>query len=279
MNYEMGPAVQRLKINDFLLDCGKVNNPRDFSVQVLKKVDALIPYDQGRVYFLDDQGEIVDKFLLGVDPQIFEEYKDRYSKVDGGQYAVSRRIKKYSGLGCVEELAHDWTVERDDEFLTKHLKPQGIRYSFGLPLYDMRNSLKCSIILDRICRAKYGCAEMNIMATILPHLNNLHKNFFFNSPGSGVSAGRTISGLTARENEIALLLYKGAAPALIGEQLFISLTTVYKHIAHIYEKLSVSTRQELLVKLYNGYFARQNVTPLASAAVPATLAGLGSRYS
>ncbi|MDR2740223.1 MAG: helix-turn-helix transcriptional regulator [Treponema sp.] len=274
MSYQMGTVVQRLQINDFLLDCGKVNHPRDFSVQVLKKLDALIPYDQGRVYFLDDQGEIVDKFLLGVDPQIFEEYKKRYSTLDGGQYSVSRRIKKYSGLGSVEELAHDWTVEaRDNEFFTKHLKPQGIRYSFGLPLYDMRNSLRCIIILDRVGRGKYGCAEMNIMATILPHLNNLYKNYFFDSSGSGANAGGTISSLTARENEIVLLLCKGAAPVLIGEQLFISLTTVYKHIAHIYEKLSVSSRQELLVKLYDGHFVRRNATPLSSATVPAKWPG------
>jgi DNA-binding CsgD family transcriptional regulator len=207
--------------------------------------------------FLDDQGEIVDKFLLGVDPQIFDEYKERYSKVDGGYYSVSRRVKKYSELVRVEELAHDWTVERDDEFFTRHLKPQGIRYSFGLPLYDMQNSLRCTIILDRVGREKYGHTEMNIMTTILPHLNNLHKNYFFNSSNSGRNADGAIPGLTARENEIALLLCRGVAPTLIGEQLFISLTTVYKHLAHIYEKLSVSSRQELLVKLYSGHFERQ----------------------
>jgi DNA-binding CsgD family transcriptional regulator len=121
----------------------------------------------------------------------------------------------------------------------------------------MQNSLRSSIILDRVSREKYGCTEMNIMAAILPHLNNLHKNFFFNSSDSGLNASGVIPGLTARENEIALLLCRGVAPALVGEQLFISLTTVYKHIAHIYEKLSVSSRQELLVKLYNGHFERQ----------------------
>jgi DNA-binding CsgD family transcriptional regulator len=258
MSYQMGTPVQRLKINDFLLDCGKVNHPRDFAIQILRKLETLIPYDQGRVYFVDDRGDIVDKFLLGVDTQIFEEYKARYSKVKGGYYSMSGRIKKYSEINGVEELAHDWTVEieKDDEFFTRHLKPQGIRYSFGLPLYDMQNSLRSSIILDRVGRAKYGCAEMNIMAAILPHLNNLHKHFFFDRPDSRVNAGGVIPGLTARENEIALLLCRGIAPALVGEQLFISLTTVYKHIAHIYEKLSVSTRQELLAKLYKGYFER-----------------------
>jgi DNA-binding CsgD family transcriptional regulator len=121
----------------------------------------------------------------------------------------------------------------------------------------MRNSLRSSIILDRVGRGKYGCTEMNIMAVILPHLNNLHKNFFFNSSDSSLNTGGAIPGLTARESEITALLCKGVVPALIGEQLFISLTTVYKHIAHIYEKLSVSSRQELLVKLYNGHFEWQ----------------------
>ncbi|MDR1933859.1 MAG: helix-turn-helix transcriptional regulator [Spirochaetales bacterium] len=63
-------------------------------------------------------------------------------------------------------------------------------------------------------------------------------------------------GLTARESEIAGLLYKGFVPKVIGDRLSVSLTTVNTHIAHIYEKMAVSSRQELLVRLHNGHFSR-----------------------
>jgi DNA-binding CsgD family transcriptional regulator len=82
------------------------------------------------------------------------------------------------------------------------------------------------------------------------------QKLFFNNSGGGPNAGGAIPGLTARESEIAGLLYKGFVPKVIGDRLSVSLTTVNTHIAHIYEKMAVSSRQELLVRLHNGHFSR-----------------------
>lgn len=52
-------------------------------------------------------------------------------------------------------------------------------------------------------------------------------------------------GLTEREQEVALLLYKGITYQRIAEQLFISLPTVKTHASHIYKKCGVKTRNQL----------------------------------
>ena len=46
--------------------------------------------------------------------------------------------------------------------------------------------------------------------------------------------------LTKRETDIVRLLTKGMVPAEIGKRLSISVSTVYKHIANIYKKCSIS---------------------------------------
>ena len=51
-------------------------------------------------------------------------------------------------------------------------------------------------------------------------------------------------GLSAREQEVAWLIYCGYTNLQIAEELFISETTVKKHASHIYEKLQVSGRKE-----------------------------------
>ena len=51
-------------------------------------------------------------------------------------------------------------------------------------------------------------------------------------------------GLSAREQEVAWLIYRGYTNLQIAEELFISETTVKKHASHIYEKLQVSGRKE-----------------------------------
>lgn len=55
-----------------------------------------------------------------------------------------------------------------------------------------------------------------------------------------------VRGLTPREREVFALMAQGRSATFIGEELFVSTNTVRKHIAHVYEKLDVHSKQELL---------------------------------
>ncbi len=54
------------------------------------------------------------------------------------------------------------------------------------------------------------------------------------------------AGLTDRELEIATLIYQGISTRNISEQLNLSYHTVRNHIKHIYSKMNVSSRSEML---------------------------------
>jgi DNA-binding NarL/FixJ family response regulator len=56
--------------------------------------------------------------------------------------------------------------------------------------------------------------------------------------------------LSEREQEIILYMIKGSSPRQIAEHLFISLTTVRKHIANIYKKLHVNTNTQIMNLAY-----------------------------
>lgn len=51
--------------------------------------------------------------------------------------------------------------------------------------------------------------------------------------------------LTKREMEIAKLIHEGCSNKVIAEKLFISETTVKKHVSNIFEKLQITSRIEL----------------------------------
>lgn len=55
-------------------------------------------------------------------------------------------------------------------------------------------------------------------------------------------------GLSARESEVAELLLSGRNVPAIADMLTISQSTVQTHVKHIYEKVGVRTRQELIAK-------------------------------
>ena len=56
-------------------------------------------------------------------------------------------------------------------------------------------------------------------------------------------------GLTAREAEVLALLADGADAAVVASQLVVSLSTANTHIRHIYAKLGIHSRQELMARL------------------------------
>lgn len=56
-------------------------------------------------------------------------------------------------------------------------------------------------------------------------------------------------GFTAREAEVLALLADGADAAAVASQLVVSLSTANTHIRHIYAKLGIHSRQELMARL------------------------------
>lgn len=58
--------------------------------------------------------------------------------------------------------------------------------------------------------------------------------------------------LTSREEEIILLIFDGLRHKEIADRLFLSLTTVKKHIYNIYQKLGVQSSIDALNKLQEG---------------------------
>lgn len=56
-------------------------------------------------------------------------------------------------------------------------------------------------------------------------------------------------GLTKRETEITRLIRQGKSNAEIAGELFISETTVKKHVSNIFEKTGINRREELIIRI------------------------------
>ena len=153
-----------VKINDFLLDCGSRRVPKEFSIQILNKIDGLIPFDQARLYFLDDNCAVYDEYLLGVDKKVAKEYHDYYSKVDNGAFAIAKKAMEFRiHYPSIEECIYDWDSYNHDEiFFKEYIRPHQIRHSFGLAMRDTHNTMKCMFSLDRVSDIEYSKKEIAI---------------------------------------------------------------------------------------------------------------------
>jgi len=59
-------------------------------------------------------------------------------------------------------------------------------------------------------------------------------------------------GLTKMETEVSLLVIQGMSNAEIAQELYISETTVKKHLSNIFSKLEISSREEIRQKVWEG---------------------------
>jgi len=237
------------KIHDFLLASGSIRDPMELGIEVIKNIYNLVPYDQARLYFIDGNGKVFNEVLFGVDKRWSKEYLEYYSQIENGRYSTNReplvRRNKY------EVSIREWDAHQPDEFITDYIKPQGLRYSTGFCLHDANHSRKCLCILDRTKNNRYTTEEIEILSVVQPELDNLHQNLFVLPPTSSTYREESSQEvpLTPREAEITCLLCEGITTANISKKLSLSISTVYRHIANIYNKLQVSSRQELIVRM------------------------------
>lgn len=234
-----------------VLACGKANDPKSFAISVLTHIKELCAYDSALVYFLDGNGKVCSQYLVNMDERWSAMYLEYYANADSQRFSCFRRIQE--GPNQTTLNVRDWGHEQSTEFVPNLIQPRGLRYSCGFAFSDMQGNYRTIISLDRRQGTNFSPEEIRVLYTVLPPLNNLHKNFFYQGANLLSLRKTTWDGtsLTAREAQIANMLCQGLSSARISKALHISQSTTYKHIANIYEKMHVSSLQELLVRLLN----------------------------
>lgn len=250
MNLTQPQAVDYKKIYDIVLACGEEHQPQRFVRAAIEKLNQICPFDQALAYFMDGNGKVCGQCLVNIDDNWSMKYLEYYRYADGQQYSISRGLRG-SGQNTGVSV-RDWEREPPNrEFIQDYIRPRNLKYSLGFSLTDLNGIYRVTIALDRVRETRYSNSELYHLQMVLPQLSNLYQNFYYQEtkPMAGQQILWERTKLTPREIDVAKLLCQGISPANIGKTLYISLPTVYKHISHIYEKMHVSSRQELLVRL------------------------------
>ena len=237
--------------NDFLLSCGSVHEPYRFCVRVLEEISVLIPYDQALFFMLDANRKIVRSHFVGFTDRWKNMYLNYYSKSSMHDFSLDKEAIEPEGRGSITVIDwHELDWIRDD-FMANYIRPRRLSQSLSIVLFDLKGAPATAITLDRLVDRTFSEKEVETARLIAAHLANLYKNMFVRPQGQVRIWDRKVGAdlLTPREKEVLELLCQGIKPAYISRELRISLGTTNKHIAHIYKKFGVDSKQELLVKL------------------------------
>lgn len=239
------------KGNEFLLACGDVHEPYQFCVMALERFHTLLDFDEGVFLMLDGNRKIERKYFSNISKHWSSLYLEYFAHMSSHGFELDQDVSEQRGTAYVKVI--DWSVYDwiNDDFMTLYIRARGLCYSLTFVLFDLNGAPAAVFSLDRMSDHPYTARDRKIAGTMVAHLNNFYKNMLVR-PSDSVRAWEDVRGaddLTPREREVADLLCQGVKPTNIARELHISIGTANKHIAHIYRKFGVSSRQELLVRM------------------------------
>lgn len=232
----------------YLTAVGRRDDMKEFVKEALEGIRNFIPFDAAIAFINDSNGRIRNHYALHYD----EHHSEAYLKY----YQHSGDTAKYMSIPSYISVV-DWAKEKyDNEFLNDYIKMRKLKHSMNFALFYPGKTMRISFCLDRNRDLPFSKKEIQIAEILVSQLENLAKKFYFSAVNASTAYDRKLAlmkmaNLTKRETEIALQLCNGVSPNNLSKTMHIAQTTIYKHLARIYEKMNVSNLQELLVYLFN----------------------------
>lgn len=234
---------------EVIANCNKSHNPRSYGVDVLENIGRICPFQQGLVYLIDANHHLMGHYLKNIEEHYNKAYLEYYVDSDNRTYDAFADLREDPNQPTIN--VHRWKEENSQEFIPDYINDRGLTYSVGFALYDLNGYVRMVLSLDRTQDVPFSDRELYHLQLATTLLNDSFKKFFYHGDSWSQIDKNALQqqGLTTREIEVADFMSQGISPSNISKILCISTSTTYKHIAHIYSKLGVSSKQELLVKL------------------------------
>jgi DNA-binding CsgD family transcriptional regulator len=234
---------------DFISAIGEEKDLHGFITRTLSELSLLFPYDSSFAAIGDvsptDGSERISLFTNGIPDTAVRAYLDYYYRIDAVRwsltpdtrtFAVDWKSRKFARNEFAQDYMRGMLQARSDAGVSA-ISPGGIG---GMAIGFARSGFGAISRRDRA-----------ILDVMCPHIRNyyaMHTKLAALS-ADGFRAAELARGcqpLSKREAEVASLLCKRLTASDIAAALLISPRTVERHVEHIYCKLAVQNRQELL---------------------------------
>jgi DNA-binding CsgD family transcriptional regulator len=251
MNTEL--TVQDWKqINDLIL---QMNYEPDILLALKKfltEIDKMAPYEKASIYFysFDKNGLKVDTYLgEGFSKKELVTYDEYYFKIDD---IVDKLLP--TKLTTIKSSEVFNQLEREEtEYFNDYVKPVKTVFSLDANFRWNKEGKTTSFgTLDLFRSEKdFTEKEMEICRIVQPHIETKASQYVFTVVNS-IKSLLTKYSLTKTENNVARLILRGYTNEQISSLLYITVSTVKKHVAAILDKSHCQSRVEFICKVNLG---------------------------
>lgn len=242
-------------INNILLELYTLKEIDVLIKKVFNVLRILIPFSKGFFISLDENQEIQasDSYFLGFDEKIYDKYINDFYTLDYLKYLYDF-CQETSVFQDSAILADE--IRKKNDFYRKFLLPSDIPYGAGILLIKNRkiigvfNFFRSTVLGDFSQKDIYilNLLKRHIENLIYSNINDATQKIFMDESWEEIKKTYNFSD---REAEILQLIAEGKSNADICDILYVSLSTVKKHVYNIFNKAGVNSRTQLLSLIYS----------------------------
>lgn len=242
-------------INDFSLWLHAQHELDGIQRGSLTRIQALVPHRISMFDLIrmdeDGRAEYIDPISTTMKQTELDAYYQRYAAMDYTTWSFDlHAVNVYRDLDLVD-------VDRRDQtpIFREWMQPQGVYFGCSATLAAHGTPLGTVTLFREREAGDFTGLEMHILKELARHLSLRLGELY---PRGFVVQARNISpiaalaeqvGINPREMEILQLMADGYTNKQMAESLFISESTVKKHVNAVYRKLGVSNRMGLVARL------------------------------
>lgn len=214
---------------------------RGFKHETLAFLSGLVEVTGAVFYDVDRELNAVDHAFHRLGTERLGEYVDHFHKLD--PLHPRRFARGARTLVTIEDALPRPALERSTYFC-EFLRPIGAHHEVELYLRDGDVLVGGISLLRGAGHPSFTASELALLAK-----GRSYVEYTYGIERRIDAAARDVGGLTAREAEVVRLVCSGASNLGIGRALGIALPTVKTHLEHVYDKLGVRTRAQLVARL------------------------------
>lgn len=223
-------SISELRLfGDIVASLERLGPDVDARAAVLTDIVRLVRGDFAASYIWDDTRRRFDQALsLNMDPSNLRRYEEWYQFRD----PMTFQLRACRRAALVDEVLPRPALERT-EFYNDFLARDGLHHGINLFVFDQDRDLGDLRIWRACGRPDFGEREAGLLDALEPFLRR------------ALRRGGRAPGLTAREQDVALLIARGCTDRDIARILGIGFGTVRTHVSNAMAKRGCANRAEL----------------------------------
>lgn len=222
--------------------------PHRFQEESLLLVNGLLPLTSSAFYLVDPNMQHKGIVLEGLEQETDKAYRLHYKDLDPAH--PSRFQQRDENVVCLEDMMSATSLHKS-VYYQEFLKPINIEHVVDMFFRHEGRIIAVLTMLRDDSLPKFSATELKTLRVTQRFLEYAINTVYL---PERISQRKSISEtyhLTDRELDVLEWIIAGVENKVIAKELVVSLATVKTHLHHIYTKVGVTSRTQLLSKIYS----------------------------